>query len=174
MNCENESALLESLTLAQWPDCSTPELREHVATCIDCSSLLHVAGALLSDRSDLEHAASPSQSGIVWKRMQLRMRHEAAAEAARAVTQAQRLAYFATAAIVIVCSSLYSVGAHVVSWFADRKLPMPEMPVLAMPSLELQLPAISMAAPPLAILALMSITALVFAPVAVYLAFAKD
>lgn len=170
--CEYEVEVLERLTLRQWPDSSSLELRDHVASCDACHSLVIVAEALLEDRLTLEREATPPASGMVWWRMQMRMRREAAAAAAETVTQVQRLAFTLTAALVVVFASIYSVGAHVVSYFAGMDLPSVAMPQisLAMPSLT----SASLSTPSLTMLVFMFAAALVFAPVAVYLAFARE
>jgi len=160
-SCRFEGELLEALTLAQWPASSSAELRSHVPACADCQSLLVVVQGLLSDRGQLENESAPLPSGMVWWRMQLRMRREAAAAAANTVTRVQRTAYTIIAAIMILFAGVYSIGAHLKAWVSGIDL-------------HLSMPALSIAAPSAAVLSLMIATALIFAPVALYLALAKD
>lgn len=80
-SCPWEEELLEALGRGF----TGPELTAHIASCRSCRELQEVAGAFLDDRAmAIEEAPVPS-AGAMWRRMQVRQRHEAEARAHRSL-----------------------------------------------------------------------------------------
>lgn len=60
-----------------------PELRSHVDACDSCRELLAVASAVVDDRATIMRSANPPGAGLVWWRMNMREKREAARAAVR-------------------------------------------------------------------------------------------
>jgi hypothetical protein len=164
LQCEFEAAVLESVQLGRWPHSVDGELRRHVADCNDCGAVVELASMLLDDRRELEPAAVLPSSEGVWMRMQIEMRREATANAARTVTTVQRAAWLVIAGAAIGMTALTSLGAWIMKGVQG----------LDVPSLSLEIPTLSMATPSVALLMLLAATALLFTPVVLYAALSKD
>lgn len=169
LQCERESAVVEAIGLGRWPHAVDGDLRDHAATCPDCGAVVELAGALLEDRRDLEAAAVVPSSEGVWVRMQLEMRREATANAARTVTTVQRAAWLGIAGAAMGVAALTSLGPWIVR--GVRGLDVPSISI-EMPSISLT--SISLATPSVALLVMLAATALLFTPVVLYAALAKD
>jgi hypothetical protein len=74
--CGKENQVLE----AQRSDEISPELMNHVATCAACTDLVLVSKFLQSEAENVRETALPD-AGLVWRKAQLRSRHEALARA---------------------------------------------------------------------------------------------
>jgi len=160
--CSREEELLTVLMSGQWPDCCDADLREHVEGCAACRDLAVVAGAVLADRRRLEARATPLSSGGIWWRMQLRREREARTAAARTVLRAQSLSIAVTIVAVIVAASVSSVLPRVWMWLVSAKSGM------------WPLPAFSWAIPSVTAVLLVVAAWIILAPVALYLAIAKE
>jgi hypothetical protein len=105
--CPREEELLDALGNAF----VGAELETHIASCLPCTELRSVAGALLDDRAaSMMEAAIPS-AGTMWWRMRLRHRRDAEATARRTlfIGQAATLAVAVTLLIVFFGTNLASV-----------------------------------------------------------------
>ncbi|HYO77493.1 MAG TPA: hypothetical protein VE010_13620 [Thermoanaerobaculia bacterium] len=78
-----------------------PELEQHVASCVACSELHLVAGALLDDRAGAMIDAPVPASGTMLWRMRLRQRQEAEATTRRSLAIGQALTLTVAIALVI-------------------------------------------------------------------------
>jgi predicted anti-sigma-YlaC factor YlaD len=109
--CPRETELWDAIAAGRWPDTAEPNLSAHVASCLACRDLVLVAGSLRRDRRELDRAATPPTSAIVWWRAQMRARHEAAHAADRPITVVQALAIASAAGLLL--GLLGSVAAWV-------------------------------------------------------------
>ena len=101
VDCCREQDVLDALTSGRWPDRADDELRAHVATCVICTDVVDVAGALLDGRDDEPGDARIPSSAVMWWRAQMRARQEAARDAARPITVAQVIASLAAIAVTV-------------------------------------------------------------------------
>jgi len=149
--CEREELVLDLLRSGR--DLADSDLAPHVATCAACADLVAVASAILDEHHTITHDASVPTSGVIWWRMQRRMREEAVRKATRTMTVVQAISIAATVAIAIAI-----VGFKTLAGSID-KIHLPELATLAPWTL------------PLAI----ALTAcLALAPVAIWLGLARD
>ena len=147
--CPREHELLDVLHASRRPEIGEP-LREHLAGCASCRETRAVVGALLDERDTLLQEATVPSSAIVWWRAQMRAREDAARKAARPILFTQALAIAALLGLLI-------------SLFGRLTLP------------SLSLADLSMAAGlPLVRIALAAAGCLILAPIALYLALARD
>lgn len=143
--CTRETDVLELMRSGHADD----DLHAHIAACAVCAEVAVVAAALIDDRSTLARNAEVPGSGIVWWRMQVRLRNEAAAVARRSMTAAQ-IAIVGFAVII----ALVFLAAQSTDWVQQ---------LIALAS-----------AIPLAVV-IVGLTAwLALAPVAAWLALSKD
>jgi hypothetical protein len=159
--CDREPELLDVLASGRWPEACGSELRDHVAGCLECRDLLLVAEALVADRRHAEAEADVPSSGAVWWRMQMRREREAREAATKTVGRVHGIVVAATVVLLAAVLRMTSIVDHAWGWFSS-----------AMPGAE---DVVSLSSSvPLTILALAGVTILVFAPVALYLALARD
>lgn len=159
--CARETELLDALSSGCWPEACDEELRRHVARCAECREVALVAEAFLADRRETESEAALPPSGAMWWRMQLRMEREAKVVAEKTVGRVQGLVIGATLAamtVVLIATSLVKMGW---SWLTSAMPRLPEAAGFA-----------SMM--PMTVLVAVGVAVLVFAPVALWLAFAKE
>jgi hypothetical protein len=117
--CSRETELWDAIAAGRWPDTAEANLRAHVVTCAACRDLALVAGSLRRDACDLDRAATPPTSAIVWWRAQMRARQEAAHAADRPITVVQALAI--ASAVGLLLGLVGSVAAWVrgsAGWFS--------------------------------------------------------
>ncbi len=152
IECIREDEVLELLRDGRWPAECGDELRAHVASCAVCVDLAVAASAIVEDREHLLAEAEVPGSGLVWWRMQLRVRNEAAREARRTLTVVQVAAVAVAALIAFAILNFMTPG-----WLASMK-----------DAVTIDYTALQSVAP-LVILALVPWLAL--APVAAWLAF---
>lgn len=136
---------------------------EHLGACRDCRDLVSIASSIADDwRRSVPTAVVPS-SGLVWWRIQQRARAEAMRAASRAVTVVQTVSVAAGLAIAIGIAGAMSPAAGERGWF-ERLGDFVQSPLWNAATIaHLSLP-----------LAVALATCLALAPVAVYLAVAKD
>jgi hypothetical protein len=109
-DCEREIETLDAVSCGAWPDRCDAALREHVTSCAACSDLTEVAAALLDDRdAALRHAPIPP-SGLVWWRMQMRARRDAASAAGRTVIAVQVAVFAGVLGVAIAVLGVLSKG----------------------------------------------------------------
>lgn len=89
--CAREAELLDAIGAGRWPERCDGELASHVARCAECSETAVVAAALLDERRAAVRDASIPSSGLVWWRMQMRARREAAVRVERTLSFAHVL-----------------------------------------------------------------------------------
>jgi hypothetical protein len=77
------------------------ELDEHVASCVACSELQAVAGALLDDRREAMLEAPVPSAGTMWWRIRVRRRHDAEARARQSMVIGQAATLAIAFALVI-------------------------------------------------------------------------
>jgi len=91
-HCSRENEVATALKNGYWPEGCDPELRDHVASCNNCSDTVMIKaafrGALAASRSEA-HLDTP---GIIWWRAQLRRRHAALERVGKPVTFAHLFA----------------------------------------------------------------------------------
>jgi hypothetical protein len=83
--------LLEAIGAGRWPERCDEGLASHVARCDECSETAAVASALLDARHAAVRDALVPSSGLVWWRMQMRARREAAVRVERTLCFAHAL-----------------------------------------------------------------------------------
>ncbi len=128
---------------------SDPELRDHIAECASCAEIFELASILHADDEHAQRDARVPAAGLMWWRATIRARAEAARTAEQPITIAQGVA--GSCAVAVGCA-LAAYAWRSVSW----------------PALELT--AAEHAVPLMLGLAL----CLLVAPVAVYVALARD
>jgi hypothetical protein len=111
--CAREADTIDAVTAGRFD----PELRDHVAVCSVCADLATVISAVQSEHAGAWEEARVPPSGLVWWRMELRARHEAARAAARPITIAQA---FAAACGLALAAALLAAA---LPWFGLGNLP---------------------------------------------------
>lgn len=110
MSCPCERDVLDLVAIGQWPLRADETLRAHVAACESCAEVASVAAAVrdwanqtdatdATDDTDAAQVKVPDAS-VVWYRVQVRAREEAARRASRPVLVAQLFAV-ATVALAV-------------------------------------------------------------------------
>ena len=94
--CSHEDELLDALARGY----VGAELEAHATSCVSCSELRLVAGALLDDRAETVANAAVPSAGTMWWRMQLRQRHDAQAFARRSLFVGQAVTLVIAMALV--------------------------------------------------------------------------
>ena len=110
IECAREEEVLELLNADRWPADCGDELRAHVASCAVCGDLADAASAIFEDREELLREAELPGSGIVWWRMQLRARNEAAREARKTIATVQGLAVAVAVIVAITLLNFMTPG----------------------------------------------------------------
>jgi predicted anti-sigma-YlaC factor YlaD len=150
--CAREPELTDALRAGAWPAGCDEELRAHAERCESCRDLVDVAAALLEDRDAQLHEASLPGSGLVWWKLQMRLRAETARKGRRIL-----LLFQTTALSIAGALALFMLQIFVPGWVA---LVTAELPV-----------AVQGFAP---LFVLMAGLVLAGAPVAAYLASRKS
>ena len=160
--CPRELEVLECVIAGRWPDGCAEELRAHAASCAVCADLVAVSSAISGEmHAELREVAVPS-SGTVWWRMQRRRRAETARQATRVITLVQAASVMAALAFAMtILGGIAALSETWRTWLARMS------DVIHFGG---GMPLLSLSAPLLVALA----ATLLLAPVAVYLAVAKD
>lgn len=154
-DCDREIETFDAISSGAWPDACDDSLGAHVDTCAICSDVVEVATALIDDRdAAMRHAPVPP-SGVVWWRMQVRARNEAAQSARRTVIAVQAAVF-----VVVLGIALAILGG---AWWTK----LPHLDEIAASGL----PVVAQWGVPLLLAIAIWLT---LAPVAVWLAVAKD
>lgn len=91
-DCDREQDVLDALAAGRWPARCDDDLRAHVDACMVCRDLADVASAVAEDRDRAWGDVQVPSSGIMWWRVQLRAREDAARAAGRPVAFIQGVA----------------------------------------------------------------------------------
>jgi hypothetical protein len=102
IECEFEADVLSAVLQSRWPERAEDGLREHVKTCVICSDVAAVAGAIECAREETIPQALP-ESGLVWWKAQMRARREALATVARPITAIQMAAFACAMVLMGAC-----------------------------------------------------------------------
>jgi hypothetical protein len=115
--CDREIEVLDALQSPRWPAGADDELRTHVASCTDCTELVHLSVALLRDHRALMQEAHVPSSAIVWWRAQVRSRREAAEQVTQPISVIQGLAAACAAGLLVAAAGSYSPAfRRALSW----------------------------------------------------------
>ncbi len=109
--CDKEKQVLEALRSVQL----SPELLNHVATCAACADLALVSKFLQSEAEHIGEAALP-EAGLIWRKAQLKSRHEALA---RATWPIRFVGGVAALASVVVALWLVFSATELPAWLSD-------------------------------------------------------
>lgn len=159
--CHREEQLLELVHSGRWPQSCEPELTTHTAACPSCSDLVAVSSALIADHHAALRSAPVPASGTVWWRIQRRQTDEARRHANRTVMTVQLASVAAVTAIAVAL--ITSLG----NWRSWLKTLAELVPLDRVSTAE----TVAQWSLPLALALL---TCLALAPVALYLALARD
>jgi hypothetical protein len=154
--CPREQEALDAVASRRWPERADVDLRRHVRTCGICADLIEVAAALADDHDRASVEARVPPSAVVWWKAQLRARHEAARTAARPIAVAHGVA----GAVALV------VAAAVAAAIWPRLPALPSAPELA--------PLATVARNHAPVLLLLLLPWVVLAPVAAWIALARE
>lgn len=117
--CSREAELWDAIATGRWPDTVDASLRAHVADCTECRDLVLVADSVRRDARDLDRAATPPTSAIVWWRAQMRARQEAARAADRPISVVHALAIASAAGLLLgLVGSLAAWVRGSAGWFS--------------------------------------------------------
>ena len=109
--CDKEKQVLEALRSVEL----SPELLNHVATCAACTELMLVSKFLRSEAENVREIALPD-AGLIWRKAQLRSRHEALA---RATWPIRFVGGVAALASVVVALWLVFSATELPTWLSD-------------------------------------------------------
>ena len=143
--CPREPELLEALRAGAWPAGIDEELRAHAASCLHCADLAEVAGALLFDRDASIHDASIPGSGLMWWKLQMRRRNEAAFAARRTLLLVQVGAVSIAGGLALVMLQIFFPN-----WVSVVASGVPNSVRAALPNLLAVLACLALAGAPIA------------------------
>ena len=112
MTCEciREQEVVEAAATGRWPERVDEDLRAHVSACAICADVAEIAPLFVAERDAAwEEADLPPASAVFW-RAQLRVRREAAEQAARPMVLVQR------AALAYAGVALFGLGVLLGPW----------------------------------------------------------
>jgi hypothetical protein len=144
-DCAREMDVIRSAATGSWD----PELRDHVAACASCAEAFELASILHADDAEALKDAKVPAAGLMWWRATIRARAEAARTAEQPITIVQGVAGSCT---VAAGCALAAYAWKSVSW-----------PVVELTAAQYAVP-----------LMLGLAFCLLVAPVAVYVALARD
>ncbi|HEX5041925.1 MAG TPA: hypothetical protein VFV75_03415 [Candidatus Polarisedimenticolaceae bacterium] len=105
--CPREHDVLEALRSGAWPAGCDEELRAHPPQCPGCRDLVEVTAALFEDRDAGIHEAPIPGSGLVWWKLQLRLRQEAMRSARRTLLLVQASALSIAGGLALLMLQLF-------------------------------------------------------------------
>jgi hypothetical protein len=104
--------MLDAIGAGRWPERCDAGLAAHVARCDECSETAIVAAALLDARHAAVRGAPVPSSGLVWWRMQMRARREAAVRVERTLSFAHALVVASASGIALaILGAAWLTGA---------------------------------------------------------------
>jgi hypothetical protein len=116
-DCPREAELLDALRAGTWPDAVPSDLRNHVQACASCSGLAELVPPLVDDWCASTQDACVPSSSVVWWRLQMRARREAAARAMQPIGAAQKLALAGAAGLLAVsAAALAPAAGRLAAW----------------------------------------------------------
>jgi anti-sigma factor RsiW len=115
--CPREKELAALLERGHWPEASSKEMRDHVASCNACRALAAVTQAFRGDRAHAMAQPRLESPGVLWWRAQLRRRNAALERLSRPLFGAQVFAV--VLAMVAAGAFLAAQVRQGVSWLAD-------------------------------------------------------
>lgn len=165
IDCAREQDVLDAIASRRWPAHCDEELLAHVATCASCADLVEVAKAFLDAPNLEDDSAEVPSASLVWWRAQLRAREDAA-RLARWPLRLARLAALASASVLaaVALQALWPPAWH---WMAVALAWRPAFDPDAVTAIVTAVVANRAAQ-------LAAIGWLLIAPVAAYVAFARD
>ena len=143
--CPREPELLAALRAGAWPAGIDEELRAHAASCQHCADLAEVASALLFDRDASIHDAPIPGSGLMWWKLQMRRRKEAACAARRTLLMVQVGAVSIAGGLALVMLQIFFPN-----WIALVTSGVPASVRAALPTLLTLLACLALAGAPIA------------------------
>ena len=118
--CEYESAVLEAVEWGRWPHGCAAELRAHVAQCAICADVALVARILEPESRRARAEAPLPAAGVVWWKVQLRVRREAAARDAEPIAWVERAAAcFGVVSLVALILRRWVWVTTWIEWLSD-------------------------------------------------------
>lgn len=105
-SCDREEDVLDLVAIGAWPVRADEALKQHVASCDTCRSLVTVVIAL-AEHGSLPVTPRLPDARLVWHRAQMRARQDAARRAARPVVMAEIMAV----AVFVVLVFTWTTGA---------------------------------------------------------------
>jgi hypothetical protein len=108
--CPREIEVLDALRSGAWPAGCDEELRAHPADCASCRDLVEVATALFADRDASIHEGAFPGSGVIWWKMQMRLRREAMVSARRTLLLVQACALSIAGGLALLMLRLFVPG----------------------------------------------------------------
>jgi len=163
IDCPVEAEVIAAARAGRWPGPADAELRTHVESCASCREIAEISALLAAEWDTAQAEAQPPSADLVWWRAQRRARLEAA-RAAEAPVRTARL-------VAAICTVLLVGG---LGWWLLGPLGQLVSGLLAHASAPADV--LRPGAPPLlrrtALLAL--VAAVVFVPIALYLAFVDE
>lgn len=160
--CSREAELANALAGGTWPDASDRELRDHVASCGECSDFALIARSISEDRRATESEVSLPPAGAAWWRVQMRIERETREAAAITVRRAHSAIVLATVGAVAAVLAMTSLPGAAWSWLTG-----------ALPTMR-DLAALQPATPSLTTLAIAAVGLAVLTPLIVWLALAEE
>lgn len=161
--CEREDVLTEVIRDGRWPSLGDSELAQHVRGCASCTDLVVVATAIVEEQQRAMKSVSVPAPGAAWWRVQRR----AAAERVRAANRAM------FAVQVTSCAVVLGLALTVVGTFGQWRSWLQAI-VRYVAFDGIQLADAASLVPWSVPLALAVVACATLAPVAVYLAVARD
>jgi predicted anti-sigma-YlaC factor YlaD len=101
IECPFEHETLALVHAGRWPASCDETSRAHIEACSACRDLVQVASLVAADYQASIRRAHVPNSGLVWWRMQRRMRQDAVRTASRVITIVQAIAVAAGVAVAI-------------------------------------------------------------------------
>ncbi len=105
--CQYEDQIVSALASGTWPDAAGDTLRAHVATCAECQSITAVAPLLKREYAAASAESDLPSSGQVWWRARVRARAEAERAAARPLFVAQAIGAASAVGALVALMSWY-------------------------------------------------------------------
>jgi hypothetical protein len=101
---------MEAAATGRWPERVDEDLRAHVSACAICADVAEIAPLFVAERDAAWQEADPPPASAVFWRAQMRVRREAAAQAARPMVLVQR------AALAYAGVALFGLGVLLGPW----------------------------------------------------------
>jgi hypothetical protein len=130
LDCVREAEILEAITSGRWAQRIDAELHTHATECPTCADLAAVASAIAEESAVAMRQAPVPSSGLVWWRMQRRVKAESAENATRAVSIVQVATLAATAFAVLVILGGLSLLKNWNQWMLTLSAPQWNLPLI--------------------------------------------